>query len=101
MTYQTTLIAAVVALIALMAIMATALAIAGRLDSDSTPLMVTVFGTVSSTVVALLAVLRSDRAVGLVHQTNGDVHDLKRRMEISDPGGDTKREVYPEAPEHD
>jgi hypothetical protein len=90
MTYQTSAIAAVVLLVLLMVMLTLGLGIAGRLDANSTPLIVTIFSTVATAVVALLSVVRTDRTVAELKKTNGSVTDLTRRMEVSDPGGAIK-----------
>jgi hypothetical protein len=61
MTYQTTAIAAIVALVLIMAALIFGLGVSGRLDANSTPLIVTVFGMIATVVASLTAVLRADR----------------------------------------
>jgi hypothetical protein len=87
MSYQTSAIAAIVALVFIMGAVVLGLGIAGRLDASSTPLIVSIFGMIATTVAALLSVIRTDSAVIEAKKTNGEVSDLLNRMEISDPGG--------------
>jgi len=91
-SYQTTIIAGIVALIFLMVTALIGLGATGRLDSTSTPLIMSVFGTATTVIVTLLNIVRTDRAVIEVKKTNGTVEDLTRRMEVSDPGGSREAE---------
>jgi hypothetical protein len=94
MNYQTTIITAIVALIFLMVMLILGLGVAGRLDTASTPMIVTIFGTIATVVATLLNIIRTERAVTEVKETNGTVKDLSRRMELPDPGGSREPEGH-------
>lgn len=80
MRYQTTALAAIVALIFIMAALVFGLSVAGRIDSNSTPLIVTMFGTIASTVAALTAVLRADRVAEKVDAVETKTEAIERRV---------------------
>lgn len=80
MSYQTSIVAAIVALVFVMAAIVFGMGIAGRIDANSTPLIVTVFGTIAMVVTSLLSVIRADRIVVEQKKTNGDVKVLKDEM---------------------
>lgn len=76
-SYQTTIIAAVVALIGLTLATVFGIVVTGHVDAFSTPLIVTLMTGISVTITSLLALLRTDRVAEKLNGTIDDVEKLK------------------------
>lgn len=76
-TSKTAIIASIVALVLLAVLLILGLAIAGKLDAASTPLVVTVLGLIVATVPGLVAAIKSNTVQKAVGEVKDSVDEIQ------------------------